>query len=278
MKIKEALHNYFFLTIGTIIFVIGIDGFVIPAKLSSGGVNGIAIILHYLLNLPIGVLLIAFNLPLFAIGWRTVDRDFIIKTIYAVILSSLLFGPLKFIHFVNKEEVILGAIFGGVIYGSGIGLVFRYGGSLGGIDIIAKYINNKFGASIGTLNLIINGIIVILAGVIIGRTTAMYTLIGIFVASKVLDTVQEGLPTKSIFIVSEKSDLIISSIINETGRGVTVLKGIGAFTNEEKKVILTAVHWQDLYKIKKIIRTIDPYAFTIIGNAKEILGKGFVEI
>lgn len=278
LKFKEELVNYLFITLGTVFFVVGIRAFIIPAKLSTGGVNGIAIILHYLFNQPVGLLIIIFNIPLFILGWRTVEHDFTIKTFYAVVLSSILIGPLNYINLVNEKEMILGAIYGGIVYGLGIGIVFRFGGSLGGIDIIAKYINKQLGISIGILNLFINGIIIILAGIVIGKTPAMYTLIGIFVASKVLDTVQEGLPTKSIFIVSDKSELIIKAIINQTGRGVTILKGLGAYTNDEKKIILTAVHWEDLYKIKKIIKETDPFAFIIVGNAKEILGKGFAQI
>lgn len=279
MKInKELLYNYILISIGTLIFVIGIQGFIVPAKLTAGGVNGIAIIFHYLFNMPIGAFFMALNIPLFILGWRSVDHDFIFKTLYAVVLSSLLFGPMKHISFVNDKEMILGAIFGGAVYGVGIGIVFRFGGSLGGTDIISKYLNKNFGLSIGMLTLIINGIIVVLSGLVIGRSPAMYTMIGIFVGSKVIDFVQEGLPTKSIFIVSNKSEEVTREIINQTGRGITVLRGRGAYTSEEKNVILTAVRWEDLYKVKKIVREIDPYSFIIIGNAKEILGKGFTEL
>lgn len=275
---KKNFLSYFAITIGTVIFVIGTKGMILASKLTMAGVNGLSIIIHYLTDLPVGFLVFTINIPLIILGWRYINRDFGFKTLFAVILSSILIDQIRPFSLVPANDMFVGALYGGIIYGLGVGIVFRYGGSVGGVGILAKFFNKIFGTGIGTVNFILNTFIIVITALTIGSKTAFYTILAIYAAGKMIDIVQAGLPTKSVFIVSSHSGDITAAIHNELGRGVTILKGEGSYTGEDKKVLLCAINWEDLYRLKKVVREVDPHAFLIIGDAKEIIGRGFKEI
>lgn len=271
IKTKE----YLLILIGVGIYVLGVQGIIIPTHLALGGVGGIAIIAHYLLGTPIGMVTLLLNIPLYIWGYRSINREFIFKTLFAVTLSSVLIDLVQGINIIQVEDTLLGALFGGIVVGIGGGICYAQGGSIGGTDVICKAINKKYGIGFGQVGLIINIFVISLVGIFVGPKTAMYTLIYLFVNAKVIDAIQTGLPTKIIFIISEKSEAILEGIVEEIGRGATVLRGEGAYTHESKNVLMCAVHWGDIYRLKRMVSTIDPSAFIIISEASEILGKGF---
>lgn len=277
-EVKKQIFNYLAITLGTIIFVIGTKGMIIAAKLTMSGVNGLAIIIHYLMNLPVGAIVVALNIPLIIIGWKYINREFGYKTIYAVIISSVLIDRIGNFSLVPAHDMFLGSLFGGIVYGLGVGIVFRYGGSVGGVGVLAKFFNQRFGASIGSVNFILNSFIILTTALTIGSQTALYSILAIFAAGKMMDVVQAGLPTKSVFIISDYAQQLTTGIHQELGRGVTILKGEGSFSGEDKKILLCAISWEDLYRLKNLVKGIDPDAFLIIGDAKEIFGKGFKTI
>jgi len=275
LNFKIKLKEYLLILIGVIIFVLGVQGIIIPSHLTLGGVGGIAIIAYYLFGTPIGLVTLLLNIPLYIWGYRSINKEFIFKTLFAVTLSSILIDLVQGINLIQVEDTLLGALFGGIVVGIGGGICYAQGGSIGGADIICKAINKKYGIGFGKVGLIINVFVISLVGIFVGPKTAMYTLIYLFVNAKVIDAIQTGLPMKIIFIISDKSEAISACIVEEIGRGATVLKGEGAYTHESKNVLMCAVHWGDLYRLKKMVSTIDPAAFIIISEASEILGKGF---
>lgn len=267
--------EYVYLTFGVIIFALGVQGIIIPNFLTMGGVSGIAIMLHYLLNFPVGLMNLLLNIPLYIWGYFTINRDFIFKTFYAVTLLSILLDLFKNLDFIQSPDPFLGAVFGGLVIGIGGGICYAQGGSAGGLDIIAKALNRKYGISLGLVGLFMNIIVMALVAYFVGAKVALYSLVLFYISSRVIDAIQTGLPTKIVFIISEKSEEITEAIVREVGRGVTVLKGQGAYTHQSKEVLMCAVHWGDIYRLKKLVSQIDAQAFIIIGEASEILGKGF---
>ncbi|MBT9172121.1 MAG: hypothetical protein DDT21_00502 [Syntrophomonadaceae bacterium] len=277
-RVKREILSYLAITLGTIIFVIGTKGMIIASELAMAGVNGLAIVIHYLTYLPVGAVAFAINVPLIILSWKYINREFGFKTVFAVVLSSFLIDQIGDFSLVPADDKFLGALYGGIVYGSGVGIVFRYGGSVGGVGVLAKFFNKSFGISIGTVNFLLNTLIILVIAATIGSQTALYTILAIFAAGRMMDLVQSGLPTKTVFIVSNQEAGLISAIQGELGRGVTILKGEEAHSGEEKKILLCAIYWEDLYRLKNLVKGIDPEAFLIIGNAKEIIGKGFKAI
>lgn len=275
IKIKQKISEYVKITIGILIFVIGVQGIIIPSHLTLGGIGGIAILLHYLFGTPVGLVIIILNIPLYLWGYFTINKEFILKTLYAVTLSSILIDLFKNLNVIQTNDPFLGAVFGGIVVGIGGGICYSQGGSAGGADIISKALNKKYGIGLGLVGMLINIFVIGLVAFYVGPVVAMYTIVSIFVSSKVIDAIQIGLPTKITFIISDKSEEIALGIVREIGRGVTVLRGEGAYTHASKNVLLCAVHWVDLYRMKNLVSKIDPAAFIIIGEASEILGKGF---
>lgn len=267
--------EYAKITLGIIIFALGVQGIIIPTHLTMGGVSGIAIMLFYLFNLPVGLVNLLLNIPLYIWGYFTINRDFIFKTLYAVTLLSVLLDLFKGLDLIQIPDPFLGAVFGGLVIGIGGGICYAQGGSAGGADIIAKALNRKYGIGLGLVGLLINVLVMTLVAFFVGTKVALYSIVLFFISSRVIDAIQTGLPAKIVFIISEKSSDITEAIVEELGRGVTLLKGEGAYTHQSKEVLMCAVHWVDIYRLKKMVSQIDPQAFIIIGEASEILGKGF---
>ena len=203
IELIRKLKEYFFISIGTLVFVLGVQGILIPNHLTLGGIGGLAIISHYLFNTPVGLVMILLNVPLYIWGYHIIKKEFIFKTLYAVTLSSILIDLVQGINIIQTNDLFLGAVFGGLVVGTGGGICYSQGGSVGGADIICKAINRKYGIGLGKVGLMINFFVISLVAFFVGPKTAMYTLISIFISSKVIDAIQTGLPTKIIFIISE---------------------------------------------------------------------------
>lgn len=264
------------IALGAILAAYGIQGFIVYSGLSGGGVGGIALLLFYTFKLPIGVMTFLLNVPLFVLGWREVDKQFVFKTIWGLVVFSLFLDLFNGVQPLNFEDIFLGALYGGVISGVSSAIVFHFGGSLGGTDIIAKVIQQRYGVPMGTSTLAINGVIILVSGAILGPKVALYTLVMLFVFGRVLDLIQSGVPSKSITIISDQSEALVDRIMVDLGRGATFLHGRGAYSSEPKDVIICVVSLPELGRLKRAVREVDPSAFMIVQNAGEVLGKGFV--
>lgn len=277
-KAKELIFRVFWVLLGSLLNSIAINAFIIPHKLLSGGVAGISIIVQYTTNISSGFIILALNIPIFIIGLKKVDRDFIIFSLIGMLSLSFFLVVTRGIGSrLMVNDIMLSSIYGGVLGGIGAGVVFRNRASQGGTDIIAVTLKKSFGISISTLSLIMNAAVVG-AGLIISSRieVALYTLISMYIASNVMNRVIEGFDRKKlVFIVTAREKDVSNAIMKELGRGVTYFYGEGAYTGKDKKVIYCIVTLNQLMKTKKLVEDIDPGAFMSIVDASEVKGRGF---
>ena len=274
---KKNAGRYLLITLGCLISTCSINLFLVPHQLLSGGISGIAIIFYYLVGLPIGVQILAMNLPLLYLAYKMFGKKYALDILFGIVIFSLLVDITSFLnHFNAVDEVMLAAIYGGVFTGIGYGIVFRSNSSTGGMDIVAAIVKTKYGFSVGFINFAVNCGLMVVASLLFGLKLAMFTLISMFISSNLTDKVVAGLNNKkTVVIISGKSEEIAEEIIKEVGRGVTYLKGQGAFTLQDKDIIFVVVNLTQIAKIKLIVDGIDKYAFMIVQDANEVLGRGF---
>ena len=274
---KKNAGRYLLITLGCLISTCSINLFLVPHQLLSGGISGIAIIFYYLVGLPIGVQILAMNLPLLYLAYKMFGKKYAIDILFGIVIFSLLVDITSFLnHFNAVDDVMLAAIYGGVFTGIGYGIVFRSNSSTGGMDIVAAIVKTKYGFSVGFINFAVNCGLMVVASLLFGLKLAMFTLISMFISSNLTDKVVAGLNNKkTVVIISGKTEEIAEEIIKEVGRGVTYLKGQGAFTLQDKDIIFVVVNLTQIAKIKLIVDGIDKYAFMIVQDANEVLGRGF---
>jgi uncharacterized membrane-anchored protein YitT (DUF2179 family) len=276
-KIKEGFIRVISIIIGSFISSIALNAFIIPHKLLSGGVSGISLIIQYLSGTPSGYLILAFNLPIFIIGLRVIDKDFILFSAIGMLsFSGFLILTKDISQFLKVKDILLSCIYGGVISGIGAGIVFRARASQGGIDIIAVIMRRKIGTSIASLAFGMNLFVVTIGAFIGSIEKAMYTLIAMYITSVVIDKVIGGFDIKKmLLIITEKEDEVSNAIMKDLGRGVTFFYGEGAYTGDKKRVIYCMITIKQLSRIKKIIEDIDPTSFISVIDASEVKGQGF---
>ncbi len=287
-KMKNFVYDALGILTGSILMGFSVQYFAAPNNISIGGITGIATMLNFVTDgrFPIGLTALALNVPLFILAAFLLGRSLFVKTLIGTLLSSAfmdLFGWLftRFDVAPYTSDVLIAAIFGGVIGGIGLGLIFLRGGTTGGVDIISRLVKLKLPyMEIGKLLMIIEGIILIFTTIVYKNIScALYSIITIYLYSKFVDTVLYGIDTgKSYLIISDKNREISAAIIQQLGRGVTLLKGSGAYTDTEKEVILTAVRNNETAKVREIVKAIDPGAFMIVFCTTETIGYGFKSI
>lgn len=277
---KEWFVVYSLILIGTFIMAAGFVLFISPYKLAPGGVYGIAIILHHLFDFPIGLSALVMDIPLTILGIKILGPRFGIKTIVGFVSTSLWVSLLEFTYGYEplvENDALLSAIFGGVLIGVGLGLVFKSRATSGGSDIIAMIFAKYTHLPIGQLLIMVDSAIVLLGLAAFGRwEIPLYSWIVIFISGKVIDIVLQGLDyDKTLFIVSNKQEEIRQKILVDLNRGGTILNGKGMYNGQDKSIIFTVVSRRELAVLKDFIHRIDPDAFLTVINANEILGKGF---
>ena len=274
-KIIKYLKEYLIITVGCFFYAVSINYFFISNHLAEGGVAGICLILFYLFKLPVGIMYFVINIPLLIMGWKLVGRDFLFKTLYGTSCLSFLItltetwkGP--------SNDIMLGSIYGGVLIGIGLGLIFMVNGSTGGTDVVARILNRYFDIPLGRTMLILDVVILGIAAIFFGKEIVMYTLISMTIVSKAIDYFQDGYTkAKGITIISSKSEEIKERIMNETGRGTTIIKGEGGFTGNEIDLLFCVVSKFEVTKVKTIVKETDSFAFLTISDVSEVLGEGF---
>ena len=275
--IKQKLIDAFFIILGSIIFAFGVNYFIIANNLAEGGFTGIALIFHYVFGWPVGIFFLVSNLPLFLISWRLWSWEALLKTILGVVASSVALSLTANFQ-LPVEDLLLAALYGGVFTGVGIGLVLRYGGTTGGADIIGRVLNHYFGISLGRFYLIFDFFVLLTVAYIFGLEITLYSLVTIYVFSNVVDFILDGIDSaRSVMIVSPHSSQIAKAIDKELERGTTFLEGRGGFTGEKKDILFCVVSKWQVFKVKKIVKNIDPRAFVIVSDVFETLGEGFKE-
>ena len=266
------------ITLGSVIYALAFDWFVAPNQIAMGGVTGLAQIVNALVPvLPVGVLSILVNVPLFLAGWRLLGGRLLVSSLYAMAVSSLAIDVIAWMHTFPPMDPILATLYGGAGMGVGLGLVFSQGATTGGTDIIGKLLKLKFPwLPIGKLVMIPDMVVVILAAVVFGTVNAaLYGLIQMYLLSKVMDMILYGWDTSRVaYIITDRWEETVQGLL-DMNRGVTLLQGKGAYTGAEKQVLLVAFRQREIVPIKRMLREIDPKAFFIVCDAHEILGEGF---
>ena len=266
------------IALGSVIYALAFDWFVAPNQIAMGGVTGLAQIVNALVPvLPVGVLSILVNVPLFLAGWRLLGGRLLVSSLYAMAVSSLAIDVIAWIHTFPPMDPILATLYGGAGMGVGLGLVFSQGATTGGTDIIGKLLKLKFPwLPIGKLVMIPDMVVVILAAVVFGTVNAaLYGLIQMYLLSKVMDMILYGWDTSRVaYIITDRWEETVQGLL-DMERGVTLLQGKGAYTGAEKQVLLVAFRQREIVPIKRMLREIDPKAFFIVCDAHEILGEGF---
>lgn len=280
-RLQYSNYKYFAMIItilfGGIICGLSYNVFIIPHKMLSGGLSGIALIINYITGVKPGLMIFILNIPVFLIGYKYVDKEFILLSLIGTFSFSIFIDLFSFLKYkMLVEDIMLSSIYGGLFNGIGMGIVFRNRASLGGIDIVAVIVKKYFSINIGSTSLLINFAIVATSSLIYGIRPAMYTLIAMYISSKVLDKVQEGFDIrKQVMIITNNEEEMGKEIIKRLHRGVTYLEGEGAFTKNKKRVIYCIVTLNQLAKLKQIVKETDPYAFMTVSDTTEVLGKGF---
>lgn len=271
-KYFRLISRIFFMMLGATLVSVGLEVFLIPNNIIDGGITGISIILNYLTKIPLGVYIFILNTPFLLIGYKQIGKTFALSTLFSVTMLSIgvtVFQPIDSI----TQDVLLASVFGGIIVGAGVGLIIRNGGSLDGTEIVAIIMDKSSSFSIGEIVMSFNLFILSSAGFVFGWDRAMYSLIAYFIAFKVIDITVEGLDeSKAVFIVSEKYTDISEAIMARLGRGVTLLKGKGAYMGRPTNVIYVVVTRLEISKLKSIVHGFDENALVTIGSV-EVSGK-----
>lgn len=281
----RQVKKYALIVLGCAIYGLGFQSFLFPNNIVGGGLVGVSMILNRLIPVPVGVMTALLNIPLFLISWRHFGLDFMLSSFVGTILLSASMDVFAAFGLpAATADPMLGAIIGGVIKGVGLGTVYCVGATTGGIDIVAKFLRRRYShINFGTIVLMIDvSIIILYALTLPGKSyeSAMYSLIAMFVTTKVIDLLLYGLDNASLcYIISSRSAEITDAITNGAmHRGVTVLEGQGAYSHERKQVVMCVIKRNQVPEIRRIVREIDGKAFVIVSDAKNVFGNGFENI
>ncbi|PEQ94032.1 hypothetical protein CN481_10395 [Bacillus sp. AFS006103] len=275
LPLQKVILRTIAITIGAILMATGLEIFLVPNHVIDGGITGISIMLAHIIGWKLGIFIFILNLPFVYMGYKQMGKTFAISTIYGIIVLSIF---VSFFHPIPAftDDILLATVFGGMILGMGVGIVIRNGGALDGTEILALVITKKVPFSVGQIIMIINIFILGAAGFVFSWDRAMYSLLAYVIASKAIDTVVAGLEeSKSVWIISDEAEEIGNAINARLGRGVTYIKGQGAFTGDRKKVIFSIITRLEESKLTTIVEDIDPTAFLAIGDISEVRGGRF---
>ncbi|HHU77678.1 MAG: YitT family protein [Caldicoprobacterales bacterium] len=272
---RKVINEYLLIILGCLMTALSFNFFFIPNEIAPGGLSGIATVLYYLFRFPVGVTTLALNVPLFLAGIRQLGGRFGLRTLVATILLSVFIDLVKVPAL--TEDSLLASIYGGFLMGIGLGIIFRMNATTGGTDLFAKIIHQYFPSiTIAWVLFAVDFLVVLAAAVLLGPSQGLYAIVALALGAKVIDLVQEGLNTaKAFFVISDHAEAISKRIIEEMDRGVTLLDGKGAYTGNEKNVILCVVRRTQITQLKGIINDIDPAAFVLVADVREVMGEGF---
>lgn len=270
------------IVLGGIIMGFALIFFLVPSDIAAGGISGISTVLHYLFGLPVGIMVLVLNIPVFILGFISFDSKFLITSIIgtlALSLSTQFFELSVFTRLLPvSEDMFLCSVLGGVIYGFGLGLAIRSGGTTGGTDILSLVLKKWFPKfSVGQFIIIIDGVIITAAGLAFGRLdTVLYSAVMLFVSSYLADIMIDGVDfAKMVFIISDRQDEISAKVADELKRGSTALNGFSMYSGKTRNVLMCVMRKYQLPKLKEIVRRTDENAFVIVSDVKEVIGFGF---
>ena len=275
LKIK----NIFFILLGAAIYSFGFVHFNIQNELGEGGFAGITLILYFIFSWDPALMNLLLNIPLFFIGWKLLGRKVFLYTIIGTVAVSV-FLKIFLVYEIQinlQNDLFLAALFAGVFVGVGLGIIFRFGGTTGGVDIIARLTQKYIGWSMGKTMFLFDAAVIMLSWLtFLDHRSMMYTLVAVFVGARVIDFVQEGAYAgRGALIISNSQEEIASRIAVEMDRGITILRGYGHFTKEEREVLYCVVARNEIVRLKNIINSVDPHAFVSLMEVHDVMGEGF---
>lgn len=289
----EKTKPFLLIALGCLVMTFALNVFLIPFKLAPGGVSGLSTVIYYVVNktIPVGALMLLFNIPLFLGGLKSRGRKFAIRSLYGAVLLSVLVditapfaenlindSLIRFDSSMAVPDLLLNALVGGLIMGLGLGMVLKEDATTGGTDLAAAILKKVFPRfSLGNLLLMLDGLVIIFATIVFRSVKlGLYATISLYVSSKTIDTYIEGFNfAKSLMIISDRSEEIAGRLMTDVDRGVTGLKGMGMYSKADKTVLLCVVKKQEIPRVKEIVKECDPNAFILLSDVREVLGEGF---
>lgn len=275
LKIK----NIFFILLGSAIFSFGIVHFNMQNNLGEGGFTGITLLFYFLWEWDPAISNIILNIPAFIVGWKYLGRNTFLYTILGTFAVSLFLRVFQINPFPTylQSDMTLAALYAGVSVGIGLGIIFRYGGTTGGVDIIARIVHEKIGWSMGKTMFLFDAVVIVTSIITyLELVEGMYTLVAVYIGARVIDFIQEGAySARGATIISAENEKIAKKINKEMDRGVTVLLGKGSYTGEKRDVLYCIVARNEIVRLKNIITSIDPHAFVALSSVHDVLGEGF---
>ena len=277
--LSKTLLAYVWITVASVIYAVGFNWCYEPNQIGFGGITGVAQIINAALPwAPIGVVVIVLNIPLFLAGWKLLGGHLLLSSLFSMAVSSLFIDALDLVYQFPPMEPILACIFGGVLLGLSLGVVFLQGATTGGTDLMARLLKLKLSwLPMGKLLLGVDLVVIVSVAVAFrSLESALYGLVALYISTIVMDGVLYGMDTAKVaYIISDKPDELIAAITQDLDRGVTILQGKGAWSGTEKKVLLCAFKQRQIVSLKRTVKELDPDAFLIVCPAHEVLGDGF---
>lgn len=298
---KYPVIDYLAIAFGSAMMAIGIGVFLVDAKVVPGGVSGLAMAIHYLTGLSVGMLIWIFNIPLFLWGLKELGKQFGMRTFVGFTLNSLFIdlfrGDIPGFHYIRfqdsatiqdlyKNDFLFLILIGSVLIGVGLGIIFKFKGTTAGSDIIASIMHKRYGIKPGQAIMFTDFFVIALAGIIIevrnlspdrpALVLTFYAIFLLFISSRLIDVIIDGFDyARAAYIISDKFEEISDAIRNELGRGITAVKTRGVYKNVEREMLMTVVPLREVTKLVDVVKEVDPHAFVIIYNVHEVLGEGF---
>ena len=278
-SLRKTLLAYVWITLASVIYAIGFNWCYEPNQIGFGGITGVAQIINAVLPwAPIGTVVILLNAPLFLLGWRLLGGHLLLSSLYAMFISSLAIDLLHMVYTFRPMDPVLATIYGGVLMGGSLGIVFLQGATTGGTDLIARLLKLKLAwLPMGKLLMVIDLVVILAVAAAFGNVySALYGVVALYLSAKVMDMVLYGLDTAKVaYIISQDPQTIAYRLTRELDRGVTILQGRGAWSGQDKEVLMCAFKQRQIVAMKRMVKEIDPDAFLIVCDAHDVMGEGF---
>lgn len=272
-QVREVFRNLALLAVGSVICAVGVNGILIPREFVSGGVTGLALVVHYMVpNISVGLLYFLLNIPLFIVGWKSVGRRFFWYSVVGMIIFA---ATVQWIHVpIPVYDKLLSSLLAGIVIGLGSGIVLKSAGSAGGTDILSVVLIRKYSIRLGDTILAFNGGVLLIAAVMFSLESALYTLLYLYVSSNIVNVVVTGLSQrKAVMIISQAWRDISKAIMEDMNRGVTVITARGGYTGAPGDVLYTVITFRELSVLKRIVTRFDPDAFVVVTETLEVMGR-----
>jgi uncharacterized membrane-anchored protein YitT (DUF2179 family) len=278
-RLLRQVGSLAYIVLGATVVALAYDLFLIPHQIVPGGAGGVAMILNHFFGTPVGTAILVINIPLFVLGTRVLGRGYGIKSVVGVAVSSVLIDGMHYVLHVGSatDNKILACVFGGILLGAGLGLVFRGGGSTGGSDIVGQVINRYTSFSTGTSILVVDFLVISAAGFCFGQfELALYGFLNLYLQTRAIDLVLEGLSyTRAMFIITGRAPAVAEALNRQMNRGATIMNATGAWTGEEHDMVFCVMAKREVGRARDVVRDTDPAAFITITDVYEVLGQGF---